>query len=399
MDITRLIFAGMICLAASPPVSAMPPPSVVTGLEAITSVSREGQGNEAAAQGWKAVTSAGVPALIPTLAAFPNASPTAANWLRTAVDAIVEAELKAGRPLPLRELNAFLTDTKQHPAARRIAFEILSRQAPEETAKKLLTMITDPSVEIRRDAIAARMKAAESLTGNAKKTEYELLFAASRDKDQAEELQKLLKATGGNADLTRHFGYITEWQVVGPFDNTDGTGFAKAYPPEAGVDFAAKYRGKTGEEMTWKPVQSAATYGTIDLNVDLDKFKDACAYAATDIIIEKDTPAEIRLNTPNSVQVFLNGAKVYEHEEYHHGDRFDQYSVTVTLKAGKNRLLVKVCQNDQKEPWAQKWQFALRICDATGGALPLKQIVIRDGQEMTIAPGAIKPLPPKEESK
>ena len=34
--------------------------------------------------------------------------------------------------------------------------------------------------------------------------------------------------------------------------------------------------------------------------------------------------------------------------------------------------MLKVSQNDQKEPWAQVWQFKLRLCDATGGALPVK---------------------------
>ena len=40
--------------------------------------------------------------------------------------------------------------------------------------------------------------------------------------------------------------------------------------------------------------------------------------------------------------------------------------------AGKNEILLKTVQNDQKEQWAQVWQFGLRICDATGGPLPVK---------------------------
>ena len=67
------------------------------GLKAILAVGREGTGNTAAAAGWKAVTDGGVNALVPTLAAFGDANPTAENWLRTAVDAIVEAEKQAGR--------------------------------------------------------------------------------------------------------------------------------------------------------------------------------------------------------------------------------------------------------------------------------------------------------------
>jgi hypothetical protein len=41
------------------------------------------------------------------------------------------------------------------------------------------------------------------------------------------------------------------------------------------------------------------------------------------------------------------------------------------LKVGRNEILVKVCQNEQKEDWAQLWSFQLRVCDNLGGAIPL----------------------------
>ncbi len=61
------------------------------------------------------------------------------------------------------------------------------------------------------------------------------------------------------------------------------------------------------------------------------------------------------------------------------------------LTPGENVLVVKVCQNDQKEPWAQAWQFAARVCDRTGGRLPLKQVVLKDGKKQTVEPGAVRP--------
>jgi hypothetical protein len=54
--------------------------------------------------------------------------------------------------------------------------------------------------------------------------------------------------------------------------------------------------------------------------------------------------------------------------------REDQYLARGKLKAGRNELLVKVCQNEQSEDWAQDWKFQLRICDASGGAVPLKVV-------------------------
>ena len=39
------------------------------------------------------------------------------------------------------------------------------------------------------------------------------------------------------------------------------------------------------------------------------------------------------------------------------------------LFRSKNTILVKVCQNEQTEEWAQRWQIQLRVCDATGTAV------------------------------
>ena len=39
------------------------------------------------------------------------------------------------------------------------------------------------------------------------------------------------------------------------------------------------------------------------------------------------------------------------------------------LHSGKNTILIKICQNEQKEDRAQRWQFQVRVCDATGTAV------------------------------
>jgi len=86
---------------------------------------------------------------------------------------------------------------------------------------------------------------------------------------------------------------------------------------------------------------------------------------------EQETPVEIRFGCICAVKIYLNGKEVFAREEYHHGQRFDQYLSTGTLKAGRNEILLKVCQNNQTDSWAQDWKFQLRLCDATGGSLPV----------------------------
>jgi hypothetical protein len=88
---------------------------------------------------------------------------------------------------------------------------------------------------------------------------------------------------------------------------------------------------------------------------------------------------------------------VYAREEYHSGRKVDQHVVAVTLKKGPNELLLKVCQNDRTQSWMKPWEFAARVCDATGGAIPLKQLVNKDGKQTAVELGALAPK--KEEKK
>jgi hypothetical protein len=41
----------------------------------------------------------------------------------------------------------------------------------------------------------------------------------------------------------------------------------------------------------------------------------------------------------------------------------------VSLERGLNQVLIKVCQNEQTDDWAQDWVFQLRVCDDTGGGI------------------------------
>ena len=87
----------------------------------------------------------------------------------------------------------------------------------------------------------------------------------------------------------------------------------------------------------------------------------------------KERTLEIRVGCINGLKVFLNGKQLFAREEYHHGMRLDQYAVRGTFKQGKNEILLKVCQNEQKDAWAQSWQFQLRLCEFVGAAAPFTQ--------------------------
>jgi hypothetical protein len=343
-------------------------------LARIKSVGREGAGNAEAGQAWRELVRLGPAALLPTLAAMDGADATAANWLRTAVDAIAEHEQAAGKALPADKLEEFVRQTSHAGPARRLAYEWLTRTDRTAPDRLLPGMLQDPSLELRRDAVARALAEAEKILQKgdnpAALAAFQKVFAAARDRDQVDAVAKQLKALGAEVDLAAHFGFIRKWQLVGPFDGTGGVGFQTAYPPEKGVDPAATYTGKQGAELRWKEHIAADPYGLVDLNKALGKHSGAVAYAFAVVQSPAERVAEIRVGSDNAVKIFLNGKLLFFREEYHHGMRMDQHVGRGVLRAGSNEILLKVCQNERKEDWAQSWSFQLRVCDPLGAPLP-----------------------------
>ena len=87
---------------------------------------------------------------------------------------------------------------------------------------------------------------------------------------------------------------------------------------------------------------------------------------------------------------------MFEREEYHHGTRIDQHVAPVTFREGPNQLLIKVLQNNQTQSWAQDWDFLLRICDSSGGRLPLVQTIDTETGPKTIEMSQLRTDEPKE---
>jgi hypothetical protein len=345
-------------------------------LAKIKAVGKEGTGNVEAARAWQELVKLGPAVVVDILSALDDADPTAANWLRSAVDVICDRELAASRPLPATKLEAFVKDTGHNGAARRLAYEWLVRVDASAPKRLLPDMLGDPGQEMRRDAVTAALAEAQKLVDKNDKeaatTALQKLFAAARDRDQVDLIAGKLKALGATVDMPTHFGIIQRWLIATPFDNAGGKGFAVAYPPEQKVDLNATYKGKDGAEVRWKEVTTTDPYGLVDINKQLGKHMGAAAYAFAVVESPEEQRVQIRATSNNAVKLFLNGKEIFFREEYHHGVRFDQHVGNGVLKPGRNEILIKVCQNEQKEDWAQSWTFQLRVCDAIGGAVPMK---------------------------
>ncbi len=335
----------------------------------IKAVSAEGAGNAAASESSRKLARLGPDSLIPLLLEMDDADPKAANWLRTVVDAIAERAIADERPLPAKELERFVLDRNHAGPVRRLAFEWLCKVDSTAADRLVPGMLDDPSLELRRDAVARAMKQAQQLLQDDDKPAAGAAFRktldAARDRDQVLEIAKQLESLGEKPDLTRHFGCLQSWRLIAPFDNTDKKGFAAVHPPEKEINVESEYDGK-GTKVQWREHVTADRFGMVDLNKVIGKHMGVVAYAVAEVEAAELRPVRICIGTPNAVKLWLNGKLVLTKEEYHHGVSMDQYVAVCQLQPGRNTILLKICQNEQKDEWAQNWMFQLRVCDLTG---------------------------------
>ena len=182
-------------------------------LNTLQSVGKEGSGNSAATVAWQEVAAADAE-LIPTiLSSIDGDNPLSANWIRAAVDAIASRHEK----LPLNDLEVFLADMRHDPRARRLAWELIQDRESERAEEIIRGMLDDPSVELRYDAVDRLIREADREKGSPAATELlRQALGAARDVNQVKKITSDLQEIGDEIDLQQHFGFLSNWYVVGP---------------------------------------------------------------------------------------------------------------------------------------------------------------------------------------
>lgn len=341
-------------------------------IQTLLSVEKEGRGQAEAVPALRELMQQPATTLIPILQGIDQANPLAANWLRGAFEAIADRDVKAGKPLPKEELEKFVLDRSHAAQSRQLAFDWLVRIDPSATDRLVSGMLDDPSTEFRRAGVQRLIdeaaKADETKDAAKNKELYQQAFGAALDPDQLNLIFDQLTILGEKPDLKSQLGLVTGWWLIGPFDNRKGIGFEAIYPPETEIDLERQYSGKEGE-VSWVKKETDQRDGLVNLNKLLAPHKGAVAYAYCEFESDHAQPVEIRMGTPNGWKLWINGEPVFAHEEYHQLMQMDQYRTPVLFREGTNKILLKICQNEQTQDWAQVWEFIVRVCDSFGKAV------------------------------
>jgi len=169
-------------------------------------------------------------------------------------------------------------------------------------------------------------------------------------------------------------GFLSGWQVAGPFDDEGKRGFDAVYPPEEAIDLAGRYPGKS-REVGWRPVPpEGQVMGFVSLGNLLRPNREVTVYALAVVDSPRDQRADLWVGASGAVKAWIDGALVLSDRAYHPA-RLDQFGARVSLHRGSNRILLKLCNADAR------LGFYARMADPSGRALAL-------------SPVALPPLPP-----
>ncbi len=178
----------------------------------------------------------------------------------------------------------------------------------------------------------------------------------------AAELERARGRLPRAAELLAPLGFLTQFYVVGSFDNEGKSGCGTDFGPEAGaLSLTAVYPAQ-GRDLSWRKLSVAPTDGYVDLSSAVSPRKEAVVYALTFLEATEEAKVELGVGTSGAFKLWVNGAQAATADRYNL-PRPDQARVAVRLRKGMNRVMLKVCQ--ESGPLG----FYLRQERVSGGAV------------------------------
>ncbi|MGB1013483.1 MAG: hypothetical protein ACPG4T_05050, partial [Nannocystaceae bacterium] len=201
-------------------------------------------------------------------------------------------------------------------------------------------------------------------------------------------LRARLHASAGEyqlaTDTYRREGYLLDWRILGPFDNSGRAGHNKVFAPEKlAFDDNQRLEGKLpGEPLEWRNYQETEVHSgaLVSLDALLDPNTQVSGYATKWVKVAKPTQAALHVGAGGAYKVWVNQDLVGESELYRTPHPL-QDTHAVKLRAGWNRILVKISADEGL------WGFYARLSQPSGAPLPGVMTTSDSQREALAAPG------------
>ena len=364
----------LLAIVLPMPTSAQDNQQTNQAIDAIRQAGQEGAGFQRAIQAANRLRSTSIERLNILLDGMADVNPVAENWIRGIVFDVV----RRADQLPVAALSEYAMDKSNNPTGRGLAMELIRKDSPETAETLISKCLDDDSLPLREMAVQQKIESALEIKKDkpeSAKNDFQQALTAARHPKQLETIVEELRDLGDeDVSIKTAFAMIESWHALAPLNNVGDVGYDTEYAPEqefiknGSVDLAAQHDGKDGP-IKWQEVAAEGDRGKVNLAKAYDKEKGAVSYMYTEFESSSDQLIQVRLTSKNANKVWVNGELAMANHVYHSGSAIDQYVADAQLKKGTNRILLKICQNEQEQPWAQDWDFQFRITDRNGKAL------------------------------
>ncbi len=164
---------------------------------------------------------------------------------------------------------------------------------------------------------------------------------------------------GEDLNLGEYFGTVTDWMVLGPFDNAEGfAGHHAVYPPEQAIGLDGEYDGLTGK-VRWAEHRQEGRLASVDFTKLFKPAEHVTAYALCYVTSRVEHDIHIRVGTNDAGKLWLGDTLVFDHP----GEStalLDGRIIPATLPVGTTPILIKISNG------GLNWGFVFRITDPTG---------------------------------
>lgn len=149
--------------------------------------------------------------------------------------------------------------------------------------------------------------------------------------------------------------FISDWWIIGPFDNSNENGLSTIYPPESEFDINKTYTGNKNQSVKWKSYINQES-GYIDFTKIFHPSENGVVYVSRNFKMDEDKSMKIGVGSNDGVRMWLNGKLVLDHKVLRKAEP-NQEILTLPFKKGDNSVLLKVDQ------FGGGWGFYFSLLD------------------------------------
>lgn len=202
---------------------------------------------------------------------------------------------------------------------------------------------------------------------------YKRALLLARDRRLIEDIADKMRSLGlAPGDVASERGYITRWWFLGPIKGREEWRNADAFDvTQVDISKPIKVEDRT---MRWRYGRTDDPTGHADLEQLVSRQNFVCAYMFTEFELDQPIEATMLIGSDDDIFVWLNGELVHKYV----GDRGwnpDQDKIKVNLKAGVNRILLKVLNG------RAQWAASVRFMNVDGNPINIDENIARKAIE------------------